>query len=232
MAAATAICILNISLRPHPLYRASGHDLYLDLPLAPWEAVLGTSVEVPTPGGRCDSRCRASTQAGQHLRLPRRGLPKPSGGEGDLFALIQIVVPSVVSEQERALYQQLSESSHFDPRAHFAEESSMRIELTEVTWFEEHVCRLTELCEISRSAAAIARGADRGGAIAPLEHRRAEPHFGAAALVAARHARRLSEDFELDTPALLLALGLLSGCRRWSGRLRELEARMPRRVRG
>lgn len=113
---------LNISLRPHPIYRASGHDLYLDLPLAPWEAVLGTVVEVPTPGGRVRLKVPAGTQAAQQLRLPRRGLPKPRGGEGDLFALIQIVVPSVVSERERELYKQLSESSHFEPRGHFTQE--------------------------------------------------------------------------------------------------------------
>jgi curved DNA-binding protein len=114
---------LNITLQPHPVYRANGHDLYLDLPLAPWEAVLGTSVEVPTPGGRVRLKVPAGTQAGQQLRLPRRGLPKPRGGEGDLFALIQVVVPSVVSDREREIYKQLSDSSHFEPRAHFVEES-------------------------------------------------------------------------------------------------------------
>lgn len=115
---------LNISLRPHPLYRANGHDLYLDLPLAPWEAVLGTSVEVPTPGGSVRLKVPSGTQAGRHLRLPRRGLPTPKGGQGDLFAVVLIVVPSVVSEQEGALYRQLAEVSAFDPRAHFSEEGS------------------------------------------------------------------------------------------------------------
>jgi curved DNA-binding protein len=115
---------LNISLRPHALYRANGHDLYLDLPLAPWEAVLGTSVEVPTPGGAVRLKVPPATQAGRHLRLPRRGLPKPKGGQGDLYAVVLIVVPSVISEKETALYRQLAEASAFDPRAHFSEESS------------------------------------------------------------------------------------------------------------
>jgi curved DNA-binding protein len=115
---------LNISLRAHPLFRASGHDLYLDLPLAPWEAVLGTSVEVPTPGGPVRLKVPAATQAGRHLRLPRRGLPTPKGGQGDLFAVVLIVVPSVVSEPEAALYRQLQTASAFDPRAHFSEEGS------------------------------------------------------------------------------------------------------------
>jgi curved DNA-binding protein len=114
---------LDISLRPHPLYRATGHDLYLDLPLAPWEAVLGTAVEVPTLGGRVRLKIPPGTQAGQHLRLPRRGLPKPKGGQGDLYAIVQIVVPSVAGEPERALYQQLAAASAFDPRVHLAQET-------------------------------------------------------------------------------------------------------------
>lgn len=114
---------LDISLRPHALYRPNGHDLYLDLPLAPWEAVLGTSVEVPTPGGRVRLKVPAGTAAGQQLRLPRRGLPKPQGGAGDLYAIVQIVVPPAVGEAERALYQQLAEASTFDPRVQLAEES-------------------------------------------------------------------------------------------------------------
>jgi curved DNA-binding protein len=115
---------LNISLRPHPLYRASGHDLYMDLPLAPWEAVLGTSVEVPTPGGSVRLKVPAGTQAGRQLRLPHRGLPTPAGGQGNLYAVVQISVPSVVSDQERGLYQQLAESSAYNPRADVTPEGS------------------------------------------------------------------------------------------------------------
>jgi curved DNA-binding protein len=114
---------LNITLRPHALYRASGHDLFLDLPLAPWEAVLGTSVEVPTPGGVVRLKVPAGTHAGGQLRLPGRGLPKPKGGEGDLYAIVQIVVPSVAGTPERELYRKLAEGSNFDPRAHFAVEA-------------------------------------------------------------------------------------------------------------
>ena len=114
---------LNITLRPHALYRASGHDLFLDLPLAPWETVLGTSVEVPTPGGVVRLKVPAGTHAGGQLRLPGRGLPKPKGGEGDLYAIVQIVVPSVVGTPERELYRKLAEASNFDPRAHFAVEA-------------------------------------------------------------------------------------------------------------
>jgi curved DNA-binding protein len=114
---------LNISLRPHALYRASGHDLYLDLPLTPWEAVLGTTVEVPTPGGVVRLKVPPGTQAGRQLRLPKRGLPKPKEGQGDLYAIVQIAMPSVVTDAERALYQQLATASAFDPRGHFAKEA-------------------------------------------------------------------------------------------------------------
>ena len=113
---------LNIVLHPHPLFRVSGHDLYLDLPLAPWEAVLGTTVNVPTPGGPVRLKVPPGTQAGQKLRLGKRGLPKPRAGEGDLFAIVQIAVPSVVSERDRALYQKLTEGSTFNPRGHFEQE--------------------------------------------------------------------------------------------------------------
>src|SRR6185295_5303789 len=81
---------LNIALHPHRLFRVSGHDLFLDLPLAPWEAVLGTSVQVPTPGGSVRLKIPPGTQAGQQLRLAGRGLPRPQGGEGDLFAIVRI----------------------------------------------------------------------------------------------------------------------------------------------
>ncbi len=111
---------LNIALHPHALFRPDGHDLYLDLPLAPWEAALGTSVEVPTLDGAVNLKIPAGTRAGGKLRLAKKGLPKPGGGEGDLYAIVQIVNPTVLSERERELYRQLGEASSFDPRGHFA----------------------------------------------------------------------------------------------------------------
>ncbi|HYT84977.1 MAG TPA: DnaJ C-terminal domain-containing protein [Burkholderiales bacterium] len=113
---------LNIALRPHPLFRASGHDLYLDLPLAPWEAVLGATVQVPTLGGPVQLKVPPGTQAGQKLRLANRGLPKPREGAGDLYAIVQIVVPGAVSAKERSLFQQLAASAAFNPRGHFEQE--------------------------------------------------------------------------------------------------------------
>jgi curved DNA-binding protein len=110
---------LDIQVQPHPLFRGSGQDLYVDLPLAPWEAVLGTSVELPTLAGAVSLKVPAGTRAGQQLRLGGRGLSRPGGKSGDLFAIVSIVVPTVVNERERSLYRELSESSNFDPRAHF-----------------------------------------------------------------------------------------------------------------
>lgn len=110
---------LTIALQPHPIYRATGHDLYLDLPLAPWEAALGASVEVPTLAGAVRLKVPAGTNTGQKLRLARRGLPKRGEGEGDLFAIVQIVVPAVPTEREKELFKELADASTFNPRASF-----------------------------------------------------------------------------------------------------------------
>ncbi|HTF14648.1 MAG TPA: DnaJ C-terminal domain-containing protein [Burkholderiales bacterium] len=115
---------LNIALHPHRLFRVSGHDLFLDLPLAPWEAVLGTNVLVPTLAGSVRLKVPPGTHAGRQLRLAGRGLPKPHGGEGDLYAIVQIVVPTVTSERERALFKEIAEASTFNPRGHFEQEAA------------------------------------------------------------------------------------------------------------
>jgi curved DNA-binding protein len=115
---------VTVRLRPHRLYRVSGHDLYLDLPVTPPEAVLGASVEVPTLAGTVALRIPPNTRAGQQLRLAGRGLPRTSGETGALYAVVQIVVPPAASERERDLYRQLAEASSHDPRAHFLEATS------------------------------------------------------------------------------------------------------------
>jgi curved DNA-binding protein len=77
---------------------------------------------VPTLGGSVKLKIPAGTRAGQQLRLAGRGLPKPHSGEGDLFAIAQIAVPSAAGERERALYKELAGVSTFNPRGHFVEE--------------------------------------------------------------------------------------------------------------
>ena len=113
---------LDIEVQSHPLYRAEGLDLYMDLPLAPWEAVLGASVEVPTPAGRVTLKVPAGTHAGQKLRLSGRGLSRPDGTSGHLYAVAQIVVPTVVDERQRSLFTQLKDASTFNPRAHMVQD--------------------------------------------------------------------------------------------------------------
>jgi curved DNA-binding protein len=110
---------LNIALHPHPLFKVSGHDLFLDVPVAPWEAALGASIEIPTLEGRVALRIPAGSKAGQRLRLGGKGLPRPSGSAGDLYAVLSVAVPSVLSERERKLFEALRDESKFDPRGHF-----------------------------------------------------------------------------------------------------------------
>lgn len=108
-----------LTIAPHPLYRVSGNDLFIDLALAPWEAVLGAAVEIPTLGGYVELDIKPGTHAGQRLRLAKRGLHAPDGSVGYLYAVVQIAVPTKVSKREQELYEQLAAVSDFKPRAHF-----------------------------------------------------------------------------------------------------------------
>ncbi len=107
---------LVVRIAPHPRYRLDGRDLYVDLLLAPWEAALGTSVAVDTPGGEAKVKVPGGTSSGKRLRLRGRGLPNPKGKPGDLFAEAKIMVPPRLSHAERRLFEQLAAESDFDPR--------------------------------------------------------------------------------------------------------------------
>ena len=109
---------LTVALRPHPRFRSEGHDLSIDVPLAPWEAALGAAVEIPTLDARVTLKIPPGSKSGQRLRLAGRGLPKPDGGAGDLYAVLSIALPAALSARERELYEQLRDASPFDPRAH------------------------------------------------------------------------------------------------------------------
>lgn len=111
---------LNIKLKPHRLFKAAGHDLYLELPITPSEAVLGTSVEVPTLEGRVALNIRPGAKAGQKLRVTGKGLARPGGSAGDLYCVLTIVVPAHPGEKEKALYEELGKISGFNPREHLA----------------------------------------------------------------------------------------------------------------
>jgi curved DNA-binding protein len=103
---------LHITLAPHSVFRADRHDLYFDLVLTPWQAVLGADIEVPTLDGSVLLTVPPGTRNGRKLRLRGRGLAQ---GKSDLYAVIQIDIPATVTASERALYQQLADISqpHF-----------------------------------------------------------------------------------------------------------------------
>jgi curved DNA-binding protein len=105
-----------VRIAPHPRYRVDGRDLYVDLPLAPWEAALGTSVAVQTPGGETKVKVPPGTSSGKRLRLRERGLPHPRGSHGHLYAEVKIVVPAKLTDEERRLFEELAAVSTFDPR--------------------------------------------------------------------------------------------------------------------
>ena len=107
---------LIVRIAPHPRYRVDGRDLYVELRLAPWEAALGTSVAVDTPGGEAKVKVPAGTSSGRRIRLRGRGLPNPQGKAGDLYAEARIMVPARLSRAERRLFEQLAAESDFDPR--------------------------------------------------------------------------------------------------------------------
>jgi len=107
---------LVVKTAPHPRYRLDGRDIYVDLPLAPWEAALGTTVAVETPDGEAKVKVPAGTSSGRNLRLRGRGLPNPRGGPGHLFAGVRVMVPRSLSEDQRRLFTELADISDFDPR--------------------------------------------------------------------------------------------------------------------
>jgi curved DNA-binding protein len=108
---------LRIRLRPHPVFTVRGDDLEIELPIAPWEAALGTKLEVPTIDGKVELTIPQGAQSGQRLRLRGQGLNKRKSGRGDQYVRLKIVVPKEISAEERRLYEELKRVSTFDPRA-------------------------------------------------------------------------------------------------------------------
>jgi curved DNA-binding protein len=106
---------LEIHFRPHPFYRAEERDLHMQLPVAPWEAALGATVQAPTPDGRVDLKIPAGSSSGSKLRLKGRGLPGTPAG--DLYVTLSVVAPPASTEQARAAYRELASQLAFNPRA-------------------------------------------------------------------------------------------------------------------
>ena len=107
--------LIEVAFQPHPIYSIEGRDLYVTLPLAPWEATLGGKVKMPTPTGPVDIKIPADARQGQKLRLRGRGMP--GARDGDLYAILQIVNPPKLSAEARDLYQQLARVQSFNPRS-------------------------------------------------------------------------------------------------------------------
>jgi curved DNA-binding protein len=117
---------LVVRILPHPRFRVQGRDIYVDLPLAPWEAALGATVPVPTPGGETKVTVPAGTSTGRRLRLRGEGMPNPKGKPGDLQAEVKIMVPPRLTDRERELFTELADVSSFDPRREVATKGGER----------------------------------------------------------------------------------------------------------
>ena len=105
---------IEVAIAPHSHYKVEGKDIYLDLPIAPWEAALGAKITVPTLAGKISLKIPANAKSGQKMRLKGRGLPSKEAG--DQFVVLQIMVPSADTDTAKKLYQQMAEELHFNPR--------------------------------------------------------------------------------------------------------------------
>ncbi|AWW49401.1 DnaJ C-terminal domain-containing protein [Polynucleobacter paneuropaeus] len=108
---------LEIDFHPSPLYKVDGKDVYLDLPMAPWEAALGTSLNIPTPAGSTlELTIPPNTKSGRKMRLKGKGIP--SKEPGDFYVVPNIVLPEAQSAAQKAAYQELEKAFDFKPRSH------------------------------------------------------------------------------------------------------------------
>ncbi|MGW4596042.1 DnaJ C-terminal domain-containing protein [Streptomyces sp. NPDC004457] len=108
---------LRVRIQPHPQFRLDGRNVYVQLPVTPWEAALGATVPVPTPSGATAKvGVPPGSSSGRRLRLRGEGMPNPRGTNGDLYAELRIMVPSRLGDRERALFEELAAVSSFDPR--------------------------------------------------------------------------------------------------------------------
>ncbi len=106
---------LEVEFRAHPLYRVDGRDLYLDLPVAPWEAALGATVKVPTLGGIVELKIPEGPVSGRKMRLKGRGIP--GDPPGDCYVILSIALPPADNEAARDFYRKMSQELKFNPRA-------------------------------------------------------------------------------------------------------------------
>jgi len=105
---------LEVQFSPDPRYRVEGRDVNETVPVAPWEAALGASIEVPTPSGNVQVKVPAGSQAGRKLRLKGRGIP--GDPPGDLYLVLDVVLPSAESDKARQIYETMARELAFNPR--------------------------------------------------------------------------------------------------------------------
>jgi DnaJ-class molecular chaperone len=115
---------LRVHVAPHPVFHRTGNHLTIHLPLWPWEAALGTEVQVPTLTGPVRLKIPPGSQTKQKMRLKGKGLPNRSGSPGDQFVILNITMPDSLTEQEQNLYEQLKGIEHPDPRTHLMHEAT------------------------------------------------------------------------------------------------------------
>jgi curved DNA-binding protein len=101
---------LRVRLARHPDFSVEGNDLVFEAALEPWQAVLGTQLDVPTLEGTRRLKIPAGTQGGQRFRLRERGLPTANGSRGDLYVAAQITIPKQLSDADRKLWEELAKS--------------------------------------------------------------------------------------------------------------------------
>ncbi|MDZ4142233.1 MAG: DnaJ C-terminal domain-containing protein [Methylotenera sp.] len=106
---------LEISFKPNASFRIEGRDVYMDLPITPWEAALGATVNVPTPSGSVELKIPQGSNSGRKLRLKGRGIPGST--PGDLYVVTTITIPPAESEQEKEAYRAMAKAFDFNPRA-------------------------------------------------------------------------------------------------------------------
>ncbi len=107
---------LRVHIAPHERFTLQGRDLSVEIPISPWEAALGTKVEIPTLDGRIKLTIPPGTQGEQKFRSRGKGLPQKGGAPGDLYALVRITIPKTLTPREKALFEELQHISPFHPR--------------------------------------------------------------------------------------------------------------------
>ena len=216
---------LEVEFRQHGRYRVEDRDVYLDLPITPWEAALGASVKVPTPSGTVELKVPPGSVGGRKLRLKGRGIP--SSTPGDFYVVLQIAVPPATRPAEKALFEKLAaEFKSFNPRdklgvSTMANNDTLS-QLTAVI-LEEQV--EVTLAEISRSCAVHAEciiELVEEGVLAPIGRDPRRWRFDGAQIRRASVALRLQRDLGVNLAGVALALDLLDELNSARARLRAI----------